>query len=48
PLVAPVPPVDWNAAQALNLPLVACPELLTHPPPQAVVSLMQAIALAPS
>jgi hypothetical protein len=48
PLVAPVPPVDWTAAQALNLPLVACPELLTHPPPQAVVSLMQAIALAPS
>lgn len=46
PLVAPVPPVDWGAAQALNLPLVACPEVLTQPLPQALVSLMQAIAQA--
>ncbi|MBE9156022.1 hypothetical protein IQ265_04125 [Nodosilinea sp. LEGE 06152] len=46
PLVAPVPPVDWEAAQELNLPLVACPELLTQPLPEALVSLMQAIALA--
>ncbi|MGG6242181.1 histidine kinase dimerization/phospho-acceptor domain-containing protein [Nodosilinea sp. AN01ver1] len=47
PLLAPVPPVDWAAAQALNLPLVACPEVLTQPLPQALVSLVQAIALAP-
>ncbi|PSN11919.1 hypothetical protein C7293_22360 [filamentous cyanobacterium CCT1] len=46
PLVAPVPPLDWAAAQALNLPLVACPEILTQPLPQALVSLLQAIALA--
>lgn len=46
PLVTPVPPLDWAAAQALNLPLVACPEVLTQPLPQALVSLMQAIALA--
>ncbi|PSR12205.1 hypothetical protein C8255_26925 [filamentous cyanobacterium CCP3] len=46
PLVAPVPPLDWAAAQALNLPLVACPEILPQPLPQALVSLLQAIALA--
>ncbi|MGB3308220.1 MAG: histidine kinase dimerization/phospho-acceptor domain-containing protein [Nodosilinea sp.] len=48
PLVAPVPPVDWETAQTLDLPLVACPEVLTQPLPQALVSLIRAIALARS
>ena len=46
PLVAAAPPVDWAAAQALNLPLVVCPEVFTQPLPQALVSLLQAIARA--
>ncbi|MGB3202791.1 MAG: histidine kinase dimerization/phospho-acceptor domain-containing protein [Nodosilinea sp.] len=48
PLVAPVPPVDWEIAQGLDLPLVTCPEILTQPPAQAVMSLLRAIALARS
>lgn len=46
PLVTLIPPSDWEAASALGLSLVPCPEMLTQSPAQAVVSLMQAIALA--
>ncbi|WP_017301919.1 histidine kinase dimerization/phospho-acceptor domain-containing protein [Nodosilinea nodulosa] len=46
PVVTLVPPDDWDAALALGLLLVPCPEALTQPPTQAALSLMQAIALA--
>ncbi|WP_190753147.1 MULTISPECIES: sensor histidine kinase [Cyanophyceae] len=43
PLVALTSLPEWDAA-ALGLSLVLCPEVLTQPPAQAVVSLMRAIA----
>ncbi|MBW4462580.1 MAG: hypothetical protein KME47_20435 [Nodosilinea sp. WJT8-NPBG4] len=43
PLVALTSLAEWDAA-ALGLSLVLCPEVLTQPPAQAVVSLMRAIA----
>lgn len=46
PLVALTSLAEWDAA-TLGLSLVLCPEVLTQPPAQAVVSLMRAIAHLP-
>ncbi|WP_035992935.1 sensor histidine kinase [Leptolyngbya sp. KIOST-1] len=46
PIIAPVPPLDWTAVQDLKLALVACPELITHPPDLAGARLVQAIVQA--
>lgn len=48
PLITIVPPAEGDAATALGLTLVPCPEVLTQPPAQAVVSLLRAIALRPA
>lgn len=45
PLIALVSLTNGDAAAALGLTLIACPEVLTQPPALAVVSLMRAIAL---
>ncbi|MEA5450736.1 HAMP domain-containing sensor histidine kinase [Leptolyngbya sp. CCNP1308] len=45
PLITLVPPANEDAAVALGLTLIPCPEVLTQPPALAVVSLMRAIAL---
>jgi hypothetical protein len=48
PLITLLPLANEDAAVALGLTLIPCPEVLTQPPALAVVSLMRAIALRPA